>query len=203
MTTEALTPSPSAPSLLSLLRVWFGIGLQSFGGGAVTRYLIWQASVERHGWLTDAEFTDYWAIAQIAPGINLLALTVLIGWRVARAGGVAVCLLGLLLPSVAITIALTVIYAQVRGLAGVQSALRGIIPATVGISVLLLWRLAAPLYADSRREGRASMSFSVVVVGAAILLSVYQPIPIFATLILAGVVGALTHWLWARQARRG
>ena len=199
MTTEALTPSPAAPSLLFLLRVWFSIGLQSFGGGAVTRYLIWQASVERYAWLTDEEFTDYWAIAQVAPGINLLALTVLIGWRVARAGGVAVCLLGLLLPSVAITIALTVIYAQVRGLAGVQSALRGIIPATVGISALLLWRLAAPLYADSRREGRASTVFSLVVVAFAVLFSIYQPVPIFATLILAGVAGALVHWLWARR----
>lgn len=203
MTTEAITPSPPAPSLLSLLRVWFGIGLQSFGGGSVTRYLIWQAAVERYGWLTDEEFTDYWAIAQVAPGINLLALTTLIGWRVARAGGVAMCLLGLLLPSVAITIALTAVYTQVQGFAAVQSALRGVIPATVGISVLLLWRLAAPLYNDSRREGRASMAFGVVVVGVAVLLSIYQPIPIFAILILAGVVGALAHWLWARRARRG
>ena len=82
---------------------------------------------------------------------------------VARAGGVAMCLLGLLLPSVAITIALTAVYTQVQGFAAVQSALRGVIPATVGISVLLLWRLAAPLYTDSRREGRASMAFGVVV----------------------------------------
>lgn len=199
MTTEALTPSPAAPSLLFLLRVWFSIGLQSFGGGAVTRYLIWQASVERYAWLTDEEFTDYWAIAQVAPGINLLALTTLIGWRVARAGGVAMCLLGLLLPSIAITIVLTAVYGQVRGLAAVQSALRGIIPATVGLSVLLLWRLAAPLYNDSRREGRASTVFSLVVVAFAVLFSIYQPVPIFATLILAGVAGALIHWLWARR----
>ena len=53
------------------LRAWLSIGIQSFGGGAATLYLIRRTAVERHGWLSNEEFTRDWGICQIAPGINL------------------------------------------------------------------------------------------------------------------------------------
>lgn len=198
MTGRALAATQPTPSLWTLFRVWLAVGMQSFGGGSVTRYLIWQAVVERHGWITDDEFTDYWAISHIPPGINLLALTTLLGWRLGRAAGVAICLLGLLLPSVSITILFTAIYALIRGQGIVQAALRGVVPATVGISLILAWRLLRPLIVESRAEGKASLTFSLTVLGASILLGVFMPIPIFATLILAGVVGAVAHWWWTK-----
>src|SRR5690242_21352672 len=101
-------------SPLQLLRIWTAIGMQSFGGGSATLYLIRRVAVERHHWITDEDFTRYWGICQIAPGINILGLVALIGWRVAGAVGVAVSLTGLLLPSASITVALTAVYASVR-----------------------------------------------------------------------------------------
>src|SRR5579871_3038262 len=92
-----------------LLRIWTVIGVQSFGGGSATLYLIRRVAVEQHHWITDEDFTRYWGICQIAPGINILGLVILIGFRVAGTAGAIVSLLGLLLPSAAITVALTAV----------------------------------------------------------------------------------------------
>src|SRR6185436_11706027 len=116
-----------------LLWIWTVIGAQSFGGGSATLYLIRRVAVERHGWITDDDFTRYWGICQIAPGINILGLVILIGWRVAGALGAALALTGLLVPSAAITVALTSIYAEVREAPLMRAAIRGVVPATVGL----------------------------------------------------------------------
>ena len=80
------------------------IGAQSFGGGSATLFLIRRTAIERYAWITDDDFTRYWGICQIAPGINILGLVILIGWRVAGAAGALLSLTGLLLPSAALTV---------------------------------------------------------------------------------------------------
>src|SRR5689334_8246230 len=99
---------------MGLFRIWLNIGLQSFGGGTATLYLIRREAVERYAWLTDEEFARSWGICQIAPGINILGLVILIGYRVRGWVGVALALLGLLVPSAAITVVLTAAYAGVE-----------------------------------------------------------------------------------------
>src|SRR6266850_8604768 len=156
---EAGSEPPFVATRLSpwrLLWIWTVIGAQSFGGGSATLYLMRRVAVERHGWLTDDEFTRYWGICQIAPGINILGLVILIGWRVAGALGATLSLTGLLLPSATITIGLTSIYASIRDTAMVRAAIAGVIPATVGLGSLLSFMMVRPLLNDARREGRAS-----------------------------------------------
>src|SRR5262245_38951506 len=128
-----------------LLWIWTIIGAQSFGGGSATLYLIRRVAVERHGWLTDDDFTRYWGICQIAPGINILGLVTLIGWRVAGALGALLALSGLLLPSAVITVALTSLYASIRQAPLVRAAIAGVVPATVGLGLLLAYTMVRPL----------------------------------------------------------
>ena len=82
-------------------------GLQSFGGGNATFALIRQTFVERQRWIEAEEFNRLFALVQIAPGINLLALTILIGKRLLGGRGILLSLFGLLLPSVGMTTLLT------------------------------------------------------------------------------------------------
>src|SRR5215469_3114227 len=146
----------------SLLWIWTVIGAQSFGGGSATLYLIRRVAVERHKWITDDDFTRYWGICQIAPGINILGLVILIGWRVAGALGAILSLIGLLLPSAAITVALTSIYAGVRETPVVRAALAGIVPATVGLGLFLSFTMVRPLLNGARQEGRLSTLVAVI-----------------------------------------
>src|SRR5262245_15892302 len=92
---EQSTVVASRPSALRLFWIFTVIGAQSFGCGSATLYLIRRVSVERHGWLTDEEFTRYLGICQIAPGINILGLVILIGSRVSGVSGAVLSLCGL------------------------------------------------------------------------------------------------------------
>ena len=189
------------PSLWLLLRVWFMLGLQSFGGGMATLYLIQRTTVERYHWLTAAEFSRDWALCQAAPGINLLGMTILIGRKVAGLAGALVALVGLLLPSVTITIAMIALYADLRNLPVIQAALHGIVPATVGLGLLLTTNMARPLLSASQRESTISLLVSLsILVGSALAVVLWE-LPVLVVLLSAGGLGALTMWWQAGQAK--
>ena len=183
----------------SLFATWLSLGARSWGGGAATLLMIRRTVVEDRGWMSAEEFTRTWAICQLTPGINLLGLTVLIGWRMGRAWGAALALLGLLLPSVTITAALTAIYAGVRELPAMQAALRGVIPATVGLGLLLAWQMGVPLLRQARDDGRASLLVAVGILGGAALVQLLWAPPVIAVLLGGGLLGALGGSLRSRR----
>lgn len=188
------------PTIWRLLRAWLAIGMQSFGGGSSTLLLIRRVMVERNGWVSDDEVTKAWAICQIPPGINLLALTTLLGWRLAGGLGILVSLGGLLLPSVTITIALTALYRSLQQLSVVQAALQGIVPATIGLGALMSWQLARPLFAASRAENWRSVGLSAALFASGGALVIVWDVPIVLVLAGAGLCGALGyHWLNRRR----
>jgi len=182
------------PPLWRLFAIWMGIGVQSFGGGSATLFLMRREAVERHGWISDEEFSRYWGICQIVPGINLLGQTILLGWKVAGAMGVAVCLLGLLLPSVSITILITAIYTSIRDLPAVRSALHGVIPATIGLGLLLGYQMVKPVVTVSRKEGFGSLLFSLGLIAGSALLVGWFGMPAVGVLWGAGSLCALVMW---------
>lgn len=205
--TPPLAVEAGRPSLWLLLRVWFMLGLQSFGGGMATLYLIRRAVVERHRWLTAEEFTRDWALCQAAPGINLLCMTILVGRQVAGLAGALVSLVGLLLPSVTLTILMIALYADLRTLAVVQAALHGVVPGTIGLGLLLTVNMARPLLVRSYHESASSLVVGVfLLVGSALGVLVWR-LPVIVVLCSAGAIGALTAWrhsmrVQAEQDRR-
>lgn len=193
-------PPPDAPALGLLLRVWLTLSAQSWGGGVATLTLIRQAVVERHAWVEDAEFTRLLALVRLVPGINILALTILIGRRLAGWKGIGACVMGLLLPSVLMTVMLTACYARIQGLPSARAALRGIVPATLGVGfVTMLQTGCAPLLA-SRKEGTESLLVSVALLilsGWAALRVQNAVVPILCG---AGAASAFAHWLRSPHA---
>lgn len=186
-------------SLWTLLRVWLSLGAQSWGGGAATLLLIRREVVERRAWIGAEEFTRFWALCQLAPGINLLGLTILIGWRVGGILGAPVALFGLLLPSVAITAGLTAAYAAVQEWPVVQSAFRGVLPATVGLGFLLAWHMGAPLLRQARLAGGRRLILSLLIlIGAGVIQMAWHP-PVLVVLLGAGAVGALAGWIGSQE----
>jgi chromate transporter len=182
-----------------LLWIWIGVGAQSFGGGSATLYLIRRVAVERYRWISDEEFARYWGICQIAPGINILGLVILIGWRVAGAIGVAMALGGLLLPSATITVALTAVYSSIKQAAIVRAALSGVMPATVGLGLLLAYTIVGPLFATARKEGRGSVVVAGALLLGSTLFTALIHAPVLAILWGAGALSALAQWQRARQ----
>lgn len=197
---EAHSPPTRPLSPRRFFLVWLTLGAQSFGGGATTMVLIHRAAVEQYGWATEAEFVRDWALVQMAPGINLLGLTTLLGRRALGAPGIALALTGLLLPSGLLTIVLSALYAHIAGLQAVQAALRGIVPATVGLSLITAWQMARPLLKDSRREGAASLLLAVAILaGSGAAYALWAGIPIVAVFCTGG--GAFALYRWASHTR--
>lgn len=185
-----------------LFGVWLKLGIQSFGGGTATLALIRRAVVEDRAWISEDEFSRCWTLVQVAPGINLIGLTILLGRRLAGATGIALTLIGLLLPSAAITVLLTAGYAHIQGLQAVRAAFHGIVPAIVGLGLLTGAQTARPYLAAAHSEGIGSLVFSAALMAASAMAVAWVHAPVLLVLLGAGGIGGLYSWRRAASTRR-
>ncbi len=179
------------PGKWQLFRTWASIGLQSFGGGASTTFLIQRTFIEKHKWLTIEEFLYFWNLCILTPGINLIAVTVLIGRKLGGIGGIAVSLAGLLLPSALITCLLTAGFKSVEHIPAVQAIVRGVVPATGGIMLLVGLNFALPLIRRGYKEGVFVLLISGALVAAFALAVLVLKLSVIVVILSAIVLGAL------------
>ncbi|HTY65049.1 MAG TPA: chromate transporter, partial [Alphaproteobacteria bacterium] len=85
-------------TLWALVRVFVPISLVSFGGLLTTIAEIQHQTIAVHGWITDRDFIDIFAIARAAPGPGTLMVT-LVGWHVAGWMGALVASLAFYVPT--------------------------------------------------------------------------------------------------------
>ncbi|GCE18344.1 chromate transporter [Dictyobacter kobayashii] len=190
------------PGLWRLFLIWTGIGLQSFGGGATTNLLIQREFIEKRQWMTMEEYTHYWNLCLFAPGINLVALTILIGKKLGGNAGVFISLLGLLFPSATITCLIAAGFKQVEHVHSVQAILQGVVPATAGIMLLVGINFAQPQLLRAYKEGPLNLILSL---GLIIMctLAIIIKIPVFVVLSSTALLGVIcfTRPLFKKKAQ--
>jgi len=120
--------------LLTLSTLFLRIGTVTFGGGFVMIPLIETEVVDTHHWLTHQEFVDATALGQITPGPVLITAT-FIGYRVAGTLGALAATIGIFLPSFLMTVVAGSSLARFHTNKIVQSFLKGVTPAVVGLLV--------------------------------------------------------------------
>jgi chromate transporter len=206
-TSEAPPETPETPLVPfgRLFRLWLSIGAQSFGGGMATSALIRQTFVERLQWISEEEYALAQPLVQPVPGMNLLALTILLGQRFGGTPGIFASLLGLLLPSVTLALLITASFARFRDYPAVKAALRnGVVPATVGIGLYSTYQSGAALLKASGRDGRSVFIAYLLVLLASIGLAAATRLPVFLLLGGAGAAGVgISLWRSRRAAREG
>jgi chromate transporter len=181
---------PTQVKPAEILRVFLVLGLQSFGGGSSTLILIRQACLQR-GWMEEDEFVRTWALVQMAPGINLVKLTVLIGYKLRGWVGLACAMSGLLLPSALVTVLMTAGYSAVRDQPLVQAALKGLLPATIGLSLMMSLQMAHPLLKKARAESPPRLIANLLILGSAgLVFGLLNASPV-AVLLGGGAAGVL------------
>ncbi|USX29176.1 chromate transporter [Oxalobacteraceae bacterium OTU3CINTB1] len=127
---------------LNLFGHYMLLSLLSIGGAISTTSEMHRFLVEEHHWLTQSQFNDSIAIAQAAPGPNVLFVA-LMGWNVglnagsyaAAFAGVAVTMFGVLLPSTTLTYLAARWGHRNRELLGVRAFKQGMTPVVVGLMV--------------------------------------------------------------------
>lgn len=88
--------------LLLLVTTLAGLSLVAVGGGNTVLPEMHRQFVEHARWFSDAEFAQMFALAQTAPGPNIMVVAIF-GWRVAGFAGAALAPLALCLPSSMLT----------------------------------------------------------------------------------------------------
>lgn len=185
------TGQPHQPNLGQLLKVWLKIGLQSFGGGSSTNLLIQNEFIYKRGWLSVEQHLRFWVLCQLVPGINLIALTILIGKKLGGAAGIAVSLVGMLLPSTGITTLLAIGFSVIQGWPPIQGMLKGLTPASAGISLVVALQFANPLLRRARKEGVFAVALSLFIIGGGAAMGVLLKLPVVTIFIGGAIVGAV------------
>jgi chromate transporter len=148
--TEPLTLVFGLQDWFNLFIHYLTLSLLSIGGAITTAPDMHRFLVDQQHWLTDAQFNASIAIAQAAPGPNVLFIA-LLGWNVGlNAGGVPSGLLGVVLSLAGILIPSTVLtYAAAqwghrnRELRAVRAFKQGMAPIVVALLIATGWILAS------------------------------------------------------------
>lgn len=186
-------------TIARLFFTWFQIGALSFGGGATTQYLIQEKFIYKHKWITNEEYSNIIGVSQMAPGINIISYTILIGKKLGGWLGILVSLLGLLIPSTVITVALTALYICVSKEKRVHSALHTIFPAIFGISLATSWRNVSPIIKKNYKQGHSVFGITLaIIIGSGVIYILLKP-SVIVLYILGGLGGALTYWYISKK----
>ena len=159
------------------------LSLLAVGGAITTTPDMQRWVVGERGWLSDAQFTASIALAQSAPGPNLLFVAV-IGWNVAGLAGVATTLLGSLLPSTTLALLATRWGAQHRQRLAVRAFKAGMAPLTIGMLLATGWVLTEPLRGHGATAG---------LVAVAVVFILYTRLSPLWPIAIGAVVGALGY----------
>jgi chromate transporter len=138
-----------------------------------------RVAVDVHHWLTDKQFTDVYAIAQLSPGPNVLIVT-LIGYSVAGLLGALVATLAMCVPTAVLALFVSRFLtrsSQARWPGIVQAAL---VPLSIGLMGASGFILA--------RTSDQTVVAALVTIGAAVLASVTKLNPLWM-LVAGGCLG--------------
>ena len=160
------------------------MSMLAIGGAIAVAPEIHRYIVEERHWIDDAQFSAAIALAQAAPGPNLLFVPV-IGYAIAGLAGAAISLLGILLPSSALAMVATRWGRRRRESRGVRAFVAGMAPVTIGLLLSSGVVLALPM-------ARLPAAWLLVVATVALSLKTrLNPVWMIAAGAVAGAAGAI------------
>jgi chromate transporter len=120
--------------LLQLALTFAPLSLVAIGGAMAVLPEIQRQVVELRGWVAADAFLDLFALAQAAPGPNMMVVS-LIGWQVAGLAGLLVATLAMVGPPALLALALGRLRARFAGLAWVRVTQAGLVPVALGLNL--------------------------------------------------------------------
>ena len=112
MCADASSPTSSLrPSLAEATRVFWRIGVMSFGGPAAQIAVMHKELVEDRPWMTEAEFLNALSFCMLLPGPEATQMATYAGWRLHGVRGGLIAGLLFVLPGAAVMLALALGYA--------------------------------------------------------------------------------------------
>ena len=161
------------------------VGVMTFGGGYAMIPILEREIIQRHGWATEEELMDYYAVGQCTPGVIFVNTATFIGHKLAGNLGGVIATLGVVFPSLVIITLIAGILTNFADVPAVQSAFAGIrvcVCVLIFNAVLKQWKKAV--------VDKATLVIFLVV----FLLSVFLSVSPVVFVILCAAAGiALTR----------
>jgi chromate transporter len=116
------------------------LSMLAFGGANAVVPEMHRQAVEVNHWMSDKDFAALFAIAQAAPGPNVMIST-LVGWKVAGLAGALVATIAMCGPSCLLTFAVVRVWDRYREAPWRAAIGAGLAPVTVGLVSASAWLL--------------------------------------------------------------
>lgn len=168
---------------LRLFISFMKIGFCSFGG--MTMIPVINDEVLRYGWMTAAEVMDIVAVAEMTPGSLGINCATFVGLRTAGIPGALLASLGVMMPSLTLSLAAAGFILHLKGNKYLESAMRGVRPASLGMLIAAGVTLGiSTFYVESAIAWNLIL---IAVIAGVLLLKFKLSIP--KTIMIAAVLG--------------
>jgi len=170
-------------------------GAFTFGGGYAMLPMFQRELVEKRGWLTEAEITEFFSVGQCLPGVIACNTAVFAGYKQKGLAGSIFAMIGVVVPSIVFILVIAAFFTRFAEIPVVSSAFTGL---RVCVSVLIL-NTVVKLWKHSVVDKLAIVIFAVV-----FLVSILTNLPIALLVAAAGASGiAISSFRRARAVKGG
>ena len=177
-------PAPAGYTLAQLAAYMLRLGTLGFGGPVALAGYMHRDLVDERKWITEADYREGLALAQLAPGPMAAQLAIYLGYVHYRILGATLAGLAFVIPSFLMVVALGWAYQRYGGLSWMQAVFYGVGAAVIGIIAMSAYKLT------TKSVGRDRLLWAIYLVLAAVTIITESEI---AWLFLAA--GVLV-WFW-------
>ncbi len=170
------------PKLLVLFLVMLKIGTFTFGGGWSIITQLQAELIEKRGWVRKEDLLDYTSVGRSVPGIMVINICVMIGYRIGGALYGAVAAVGVALPSIVVLSVVAVFYNKLIDNVYIARAMVGVRAAVVPIIVGAVAELKSAALRNKRQYAIAVGAF---------FLCLFTPVSNLLVVVLGAGVGLL------------
>ena len=192
--TAASTPPLQAYPLRDFLLYFLRLGAFGFGGPIALTGYMQRDLVERRRWISEQDYKEGLALAQLAPGPLAAQLAIYLGWIRARVLGATLVAAAFIAPSFLMVLAISWLYVRFGGLPWMQSVFYGIGAAVIAI----IARSATKLL--KMTLGRDRLLWLLFAISA--LVTAWTESEIFSLFVASGLVVMVVRG-WPRSLTRG
>ena len=159
-----MTDPQSAPryTLWQLVAYMAGLGSWGFGGPVALVGFMYRDLVERRQWVSEADYKEGMALAQLMPGPLAAQLAIYLGYVHYRVTGATLAGLAFVLPSFLMVLGLGVAYTAFGGIGWMQSVFYGVGAAVIGIIAMSAYKLT------TKNIGRDKLLWAIFLASAAV-----------------------------------
>lgn len=165
---------------LELFKVFFKIGICTFGGGYAMIPLIKKELVDKEHWIDEQEIIDIIAVSETTPGPVAINLATFIGTQIAGFWGALFATLGVICPSFFIILILALFLRQIEQNTYVAYAFKGI---RIGVLTLIINALFT-----LGKQCKKTV-FNIVLMLGAFILVAFLKVNAILVIVLCAVIG--------------